>query len=140
MKNLILVLSMLFSCLVFAEPTAVTPVSITEAGYELSLSSVDATNGNSVLNTDGDIILYFYNNGTPASTPTVEVQNSSVTLPGYGPVTKTDVTCSLLGSEMCIIGPLPTRFYNDGNGKIQLTFTGAGSGNVDMLAFKAKRP
>lgn len=140
-KSMFLLLSIFLACQAFAAPTAVTPVNISETSSEPTQTDVDAVNGNSVINTDGDVMLWIENgSGTLSLTATLAAQTTSLVIPGYGTVTKSDITCTLAIGESCFIGPVSKTFYNDGNGRLQLTFTGAGSANADLIAFKAQRP
>lgn len=140
MKIFIFVAIFFHSLFAFAVPTTLTANVLSETPLEATYSNADAVNGNRVLNPNGDVAFHFKNPGGTTATVTVEVQKPSVTVNGLGVLTKTDITCNLLTTEECFIGPLNTRIWNDTSGFVQITYGGAGSGNVDVIAFRAPKP
>lgn len=136
-STLVSLLLTLFASVALAVPTAITPISPSLTPNESVFVDVDETNGNSVLNSAGDVILIFQNtSGASAAVANVVVQNSSVSVPGYGVVSQATVTCSLAASEECVVGPFNPIFYNDGNSRLQITASGAGSASLNVSAIK----
>lgn len=136
MKVLVFILFTLFALNTFAQ-TAITPVTPTETANESATVTSDGTNGNSVQNPAGDVILVIFNNTSSSSgVATVNVQNSNVSIPGAGSVTKSSQTCDLAAGENCVIGPFPPLFWNDGNSNLQLTYTGGAASDLTVMAIK----
>lgn len=138
MKNLLLILTFLFlSLTALAVPTAITPVTPSTTGNESATASSDGTNGNSIQNPGGDVILVIMNEtAASGAVATINVQNSNVTIPGVGSVSKSSSTCDLSAGEECVVGPFPTLFFNDGNSNLQLTYTGDGADDLTIMAIK----
>lgn len=79
-----------------------------------------AAGGDQFLNT-GREILYFKN--TNASDRTITVATSA-TLPALGgALAIADVTLVISQNEEKIIGPFESRYFNDANGYVQLTYS-----------------
>jgi len=135
---LITMLILLYACGPAFAVTAITPVVPTETVNTTGFITSDGINGNSVKNPAGDIILIFRNDtAASAAVATVTVQSATRTIPGFGSVTKSNITCTLAaGGTSCTVGPFPPQFWNDGNSNLQLSYTGDGSSNVEVLALK----
>lgn len=138
MKFIIVALFMLVSSVVFAAPTTLTVQELSETEYTQSLTTVDTTNGNRVLNPNGDIFFILSNPGGSSASVVFDAASSSVEVPGYGPLTKADLTVSLGATTTKLVGPFAKRAWNDSSGYVQLTFTGAGSNSVAVKALKLK--
>lgn len=138
MKFIIVALFMFVSTVVFAAPTTLTVQELSETEYTQSLTTVDTTNGNRVLNPNGDIFFILSNPGGSSASVVFDAASSSVEVPGYGPLTKADLTVSLGATTTKLVGPFAKRAWNDSSGYVQLTFTGAGSNSVAVKALKLK--
>jgi len=119
--------------------TALTIQSISETALEATYANADTENGNKVINPGGDLILHFKNPGASAAVVTVTAQKTSKNVPGLGPLTKASITCNLAAGEDCFVGPLNTEFWNLG-GSVFMTFSGVGSGDVDIAALRPTKP
>lgn len=138
MKFLIVALFMLVSSVVLAAPTTLTVQELSETAYTQSLSSADTANGNRVLNPNGDVFFILSNPGGSTADVIFDAASSSVEVPGYGPLTKSDLTVSLGATTTKLVGPFAKRAWNDSSGYVQLTFSGAGSNAVTLKALKLK--
>lgn len=112
----------------FATPTTVVPKSSSETPVQVGAIAVDSGNGNQVANLAENVILFFQNsaaNGASTATVTITAQTTTQNIPGYGPVTKSNITQTLGGGSTYYIGPLPAQAFNDANGNVQITYSGA---------------
>ena len=91
-------------------PTTLTP----------SFSACDLT-GNMVIN-DGRTFLYFKGTST-ALTITISKQKSVLRVEGYGDVSMSDITISMPASAAERLIELPSAVYNDGNGRVNISYT-----------------
>jgi len=108
----------------------ITPVELDEDGLvrDEDSDSFEAANsdGNEYVN-DGRTIFEIRNEGSTEITATFTAQKTSIKVEGFGqsiPISdKTLVTDGSTGNrtEAAII--LPTAGYNDGNGKVQVTYS-----------------
>lgn len=138
MKVFIVALFMMVSSVVFAVPTTLTVQELSETEYTQSLTAVDTTNGNRVSNPNGDIFFILSNPGGVSGSVVIDAVSSSVEVPGYGPLTKADLTVALGATTTKLIGPFAKRAWNDSSGYVQLTFTGTGSNSLTVKALKLK--
>lgn len=103
---------------------AVTPVG----DDDTNLGPVALTTGDQFLNT-GREILYLKN--TNAVTRTVTI-TSHASIQGLG---LDNVGFTIAQNEEKLIGPFDPRLFNDGNGLVAITVTGAGV-NVTVIKFR----
>jgi hypothetical protein len=138
MKALVGLLALLLSVPAFAVQTALTAQTISETAYTQALTTADPTNGNSVVNPNGDLFFVFnLSSAAPGTaTATINSPNASYSIPGYGSLTKTSIAVSLALGDTKIIGPFQTRPWNNSSGLLILSFTGTGSGSVALKALK----
>lgn len=123
-----LLIGLFVGSMAFAAETAITPIEPSETASESVFTAVDTTNGNSIQNPAGDVILIIQNtHASDQGTATIEVQDGTVSYPGIGEVTKSSVTCTLDSDEECIVGPFPPIFWNDGNSNLIVTNNASGS-------------
>jgi hypothetical protein len=134
MRSLILFI-LLFALPALAVPTALTVQEISETAWTQSLTAGDTSNGNSILNPSGDVFLVL-SSATDESVFTIASQADSVEIPGYGTLTKSDLAITVAAGATKIVGPLNTRAWNDSAGKIQITYTGAGTPSLKALRLK----
>lgn len=102
------------------QPTAAVAVALGAAAAEAG--------GDKFLN-DGRVILYVKN--TNASTYTITVVTAGVVL---GSIAIADVTFTVAQSEEKIVGPFPPRYFNDGGGFVNLSYSGVT--NLTVAAVK----
>ncbi len=91
-------------------PTTLTP----------TFSACDIA-GNTVIN-DGRTFLYFKGT-TTAITITITKQKSVLRVEGYGDVSMADITISMPASAADRLIELPSAVYNDGNGRVNISYT-----------------
>lgn len=84
-----------------------------DATYETGLSTSD----NYIIPNDGRSILHVVNGGGSPTTVTI------VTTYSAGGLDLPDQTVSVPAGEERMIGPFPTNLYNDGEGKIDVSFS-----------------
>lgn len=139
MKFLALIL-VLLSIPAWAVPTALTVQEISETAFTEVFTDADQANTNSVSNPNGDVFLMLQNpTGSPGTgVVTISAGTATVEIPGFGPLTKSDLAVSLTAGEVKIVGPLQSRAWNNSSGLIILTTTGAGSASVAMKALRLK--
>ena len=127
-----------------AAPTAVTRRTANETPYyDGQFTDADQANGNKVNNADGLTQLIFMNTNTAGTaTVTITAQKTTFNVPGVGPLTKSNITCSLtaLSGSACFVGKLNATIWNDASGMIQVTYSGNGSGDVKLIPFAAPAP
>ncbi len=128
-----------FCSLSLAAPTALTVQTMSETPLEATYANADTVNGNSAANPEGDLFIHAKNPGGSSATVTISAQKTSKKIPGYGSLTKSDITCSLATTEECFVGPLNTEFWNS-SGAVQITYGGAGSADVDIVAIRPQKP
>lgn len=138
MRFTIAILFMLVSSLAFGAPTALTVQELSETAYTQSLTAADTANGNKVSNPNGDVFMILSNAGGVSADVVFDAAASSVEVPGYGPLAKSDLTVSLGATTTKLVGPFAKRAWNDSSGFVQLTFTGAGSNSVTVKALRLK--
>ncbi len=136
MKFIIALFVTFLSSIVMAAPTTLTVQELSETAWTQSLTAADTANGNRVSNPNGDIFLILANPGGTTADVIIDAATASVSVPGYGPLTKSDLTVSLGATTTKLVGPFSKRAWNDTSGFVQLTFSGAGSNNVTVKALR----
>jgi hypothetical protein len=115
----------------FATPTALSISSTTESGLTYSAASADTANGNSIDNTNGDVMIICQNtHASNAETFVFAAQTTSTTIPGMGTISKSNLSVSVPALGIVLVGPLPKKAYNDANNLIQVTYTGTGTPKI----------
>ena len=124
----------------WAVPTALTVQSVTEAAAVANYQSCDNTNGNKFANQQEDVLLLVWNNGsTGSATVTITAQTTSIDDPTAGTVTKSSQAISLSTTQMKILGPFPKKVFNDSSGFVNLTISGTGAADVDLLPIRSSK-
>lgn len=121
--------------------TAITVQALTETWGTIAsgASAVDTVNGNSIKNLSENVMIYARNTGTSGSAViTIAPANTSINIPGYGVITKASQAVTLGANQDALVGPFPAALWNDGNGNLQLTYTGSAS-NVFLTAFSSSK-
>lgn len=80
---------------------------ITESGLAATYDSADSGGDDFQNDSSERIFLHVKNGDTSSHTVTVSAEDSSLDVPGYGPVTKSDVSVSVSASGEKFIGPFP---------------------------------
>lgn len=110
--------------------TALTVTTVGKAGTAKTTANADTSNGNKFAN-DGRTFLYLFNNGSTGSA-TVTIATAK-TVGGYA-VGNQDI--SLTTTQEKIAGPFDPDIFNDADGNVTLSISGAGATDVDFMAFK----
>lgn len=137
-KSLFAFVLILFSATAFAQ-TALTVATVT-GDTPLDITTVenaDSGSGNTAANSNGDVMFFFHNNGASSASVTITAQDTTVTVPGYGDLTKSDQVVSLSAGERYLAGPYPAAPWNNTSGQVVLNYGGAGAADVDVKAFRA---
>jgi hypothetical protein len=123
----------LFSLNLFAVPTNISVVTTGQAAAAFADVTGDTVNGNQIRNNNGDLVLLLRNShGTDSVTVTIDAPSTSYSIPGYGTLTRSDISVSLAAGEMKHVGVLNST-WNDANGYVQLTYTGTGTPKVTAI-------
>lgn len=137
MKIALFFLSAFFAATVaYAAETALTVTEITETSAAIPYENVDATNGNSAANRNGDVFFLIYNAGADTNVVTITAQNTSKDVAGWGTLTKSDNTVSLTAGQRKMVGPFRSRPWNDSSGNIILSYSGDSSSDIDIAALR----
>lgn len=140
MKKILSLVLFLTSLPAFATATALTVKAVSETPVLLGTVACDTANGNSLSNVSENVLLYAKNTtGASSATVTVTVQTASITIPGFGPLTKSSITQTLAAGAEYLIGPFPGQAFNDSGSLVQLTCGGAGNVGVTFTAFSAAK-
>lgn len=138
MKNLFC-LFLLFLTLGAQAETLFSVGDISETSQTLTFSDVDEASGNYVPNPGRNVFCIFENtDGSNAATVTITAQQTSKNVPGYGTLTKADITVSLAASETEIVGPFQSAYVNSSNQTVWAT-TGTAAASVQAACFRQDR-
>ena len=98
----------------------------------------DHAAGWTVTNPNGDVMLLIENTAaTGSAVITITAQDVSVTVPGYGPLTKANLSITVGVNAQKIVGPFPPRVWNDTSGNIAgPAITGAGNADIIIHPFR----
>lgn len=138
MKTLIIFSILFVAVLANAVETAITVQTVSETAVTptASTGAADESNGFSVANLSCDVMLLVDNTTAATATVTITKQNSPI-VPGFGPITKSNVTVSLSAAvERKIVGPFPCQAFNNSSGSIVGTITGTNAANVAISPFR----
>lgn len=121
--------ALLFTAPAFAAPTAITPQKIIRSGVVPTVGQVvDVTNGNKIyLLTDG--VFIGLSNPASATDLTVTVQDQFTNAQG----TSTNLTVLVARQTAAFIGPFKRARWADGNGYMQLSYTGSTTTALTVL-------
>ena len=113
--------------------TELTVQDITNAGLVRDTDSdifVAANADGNYFKNDGKTILIVKNGGAASRTVTIAKQKTSIKVAGYGNITLSNLTLIVDASGNQPEGfiQVPTAGYNDGNGRVQITY----SSNADL--------
>lgn len=137
----ILSIALLVSFTMFAMPamaqTALTVQDVSETAYQLSFDVSDQASGNTVANPNGDVFLLI-KSVAGTSSITIDAPNSSIEVPGYGPLAKSDLTITVGAGEQKIVGPFQTRAWNSSAGKLVLSYLPVSQASTSIKAFRLK--
>ncbi len=106
--------------------------NVVEAGLSATYAAADS-GGDAALNVSGDVVLHVKNDDAASKTVTVTAQRSSQVVPDFGDMSKSDIVVSIPAGEDRFIGPFPKGAYNDGAGKVQVTYSATTSVTIAAL-------
>lgn len=113
-----------------------TVQTVVEAGI-IPTYAAAAGGGDAIPGNDGQIMLHVKNGGGGSITVTIAAQTTAGVTPGLGPVSKANAGGSVANASEKMFGPFPVVAFNDGNGKVQVTYSGVTS--VTVAAIKLPR-
>lgn len=105
---------------------------IVEAGLAAAYAGADGA-GDAVLNINGDVVVHVKNGDVASKTVTVTAQRTSQKVAAFGELSKSDIQVSIPAGEDRFIGPFPKAAFNDGAGKVQVTYSATTSVEIAAL-------
>lgn len=108
----------------------ITPTTLVGLGDDVPTAAANS-GGDVVTNTDGGVIILFYNGD--ASAKTVTVKSYTAAIPPAG-MAKADMAVLVAANAVAKIGPLDAAAWNNGSGQVELTYSAVTSCRVG--AFK----
>lgn len=141
MKRFLIALILVLPILALAAPTTLTVVQVSETAAAIADNAADTANGNRVSNPNGDVFFILRNtSGSDSATVTFTAQTTSKQVPGFGPMTKSNLAVSLAANAIKHVGPFPKAAWNDSSNYIQLATTGTASSSVKITPLRVLRP
>lgn len=141
MKNkflVFLIFLVTFSVANFAKAqTALTVQEISETAWTQSLDTANQSAGNTVANPNSDVFLIL-KSATGTASVMITARDATVEIPGYGPLTKSNMTISISSGDTKIVGPFVSRSWNSSSGNIVLSYIGLSTASVQVKALKLK--
>lgn len=111
--------------------------TVSETDAAVSFANADSGSGDLVPNKGGNVFLILKNgHATGAATVTITAQNTSKSVEGWGPLTKSDIAVSLAAGDEKIVGPFAEGAWNNSSDQIALSYTGTAAADVDVAALK----
>lgn len=114
--------------------TALTVQKPTDDGAALTFSDAETGTGNSFSN-DGRTYVEVHNNGTDTATATFTKSGKA-----FGESLAAASGVALTADQRKVLGPFDPRVYNvvggANDGDVLITYSGAGSADIDVAAFK----
>jgi len=122
----------LITAKVIGAETNLAVTTISETSAVLADLTNDTTNGNKLANPNGDLFVVLYNGGADTNTATFTAQKTSHSVPGYGTMTKSNNTVTLLTGARQIVGPFRSSAWNNSTGYVILNFAGTSSNAIKV--------
>lgn len=110
--------------------------AISETPLEATYGNADTENGDKCANKDGKVLLHLKNGGANEATVTVAAQRTSKEVPGYGPMTKSDLEITIPAGEERFVGPFPAGAWSDSSGNLNWSYGGDGAADVDVACLR----
>lgn len=112
---------------------------VSETPVAQSFVNADTGAGDKVNNPDGLTFLVFKNLGASDAVATITAQKTSKDVVGFGPMTKANLVISMPATnDERIVGPFPQSAWNDGNGDINIAYSGSNPADIDVVALVSK--
>jgi hypothetical protein len=134
MKFLVLLSLVFLSLPTFATQTALTVQDLSETEYQVSATAADQSNGNSIPNPNGDVFLLL-SSTAGTCVHTIAAGQASVTVPGYGPLTKSNLAVSCGSGVQKLVGPFQSKAWNT-SGSLLLSYTSAATASCTVKALR----
>lgn len=113
--------------------SALTPIVGSKAGVAIALAAANVDGNFFTQPFDERIVLLVKNGSGGAIDVTIPVQKTSEQVPGYGPVTLTDMEVAIADGAEAMIGPFPPAFINT-SGQVEVEYSGVSSVTVAALS------
>lgn len=140
MKGIFSFLFLFLSVNAFAVPTTLSLVSLSETAAAIADNAADNANGNQIRNANCDLVLILRNSsGSDSATVTVAANTTAAVIPGFGSMAKSNLSIALTAGQIKHVGPLTCKGYNDGNGYVQLTFSGTAAADVKVTPIRVPK-
>jgi hypothetical protein len=136
MSKYIFLFTLLFSGIVEAQ-TALTVQEISETAWTQELTAANQSAGNTIANPNGDVFLILKST-TGTSSVVIAARNATVTIPGYGPLTKSNMTVTVASGATKIVGPFVSRSWNSSAGNLVLSYAGLSIASTEVKALRLK--
>lgn len=134
--KLLLIAICLFGMNVARAQSALTVSDVSETALTIGSSYANTVAGMYFPNAGGDVMVAIRNfESADSATVTFTVQDASIEVPGYGPLTKSSLAVAVTAGQTKIVGPFKTGPWNDSNERVQMTFSGSGT-DVVVLPFR----
>lgn len=134
MKYLISVMCLLFCSFAFGAALTVQQVSETPAA--ITYANANSGGTDTCANKDGKVFVHFKNTGESSASAIISAIATSRTVPGYGPLTKANLTVTLTAAQDKVVGPLTTGAWVNSSGNIVITYSGAGAADVSVACLR----
>ncbi|CAO3428687.1 hypothetical protein [Azospirillum argentinense] len=114
-----------------------TVQAISEAGAALTYAAA-ASGGDTFVNADDRTFLHVKNGSASSVNVTVTAQTTSTNVPGFGPVTKANQVVAVPANGDRLIGPLPTKaFNNPANSQVSVSYSATTTVTVAVVRVPA---
>ena len=114
-----------------------TVQSISEAGAALTYTAA-ASGGDVFPNADDRTFLHVKNGDAASKTVTITAQTTSATVAGFGVVTKANRTVTVPAGEDRLIGPFPTKAFNNSSSQVEVGYSATTSVTVAAVRVPAQ--
>lgn len=115
--------------------TELNRAKFSETPADVDYVVIDGTDGGVAPNVDGRTLLIVTNqDSVDAGTLTIEAQVDDVLVLQFGELMKSNIVVTLDAGETKIVGPFPTRAFNDGNDNIVLERGGDADDEIKVAA------
>ena len=95
-----------------------------------ALTYANAAGGGDVFPNDGKTVLHVKNGGGSSINVTITAQTTAATVPGMGVVAKSNRVVAVPAGEDRMIGPLPTKAFNNSSNQAAVSYSAVTSVTV----------
>ena len=105
-----------------------TPLKVTESGVGSNINTAYAETGGDEFSNSGIEFLRIRNDHASGTyTARITAQTTSISLPTYGSVTKSNTDITVTAGTDAYVGPFKQGSWNDANNKVQITYKTTGT-------------